>query len=111
MNFAELQDLMRKQAADDKKNKNVSISADSLQEGLQKASIELGAPINKLEYEVIQKGNPGFLGMGKLPWLLMVYTSAEPLVEESDISHDFDFAFDAHGDNADGKVYIRRSPE
>ena len=42
----------------------IEFSAKTVEEALTEASISLGIPSNELEYEVIEKGSTGFLGIG-----------------------------------------------
>jgi uncharacterized protein (DUF342 family) len=90
INMTKLQEYMRKQSEEDKKNRTVRVSAPSIQDALRRASIELGVPIKKLEYEVTQKGSAGAFGVGSKLWMLSVYErSAEVVppsfIEESDL--------------------------
>ena len=47
----QLQEYMRKQSEEDKKNRSITVEAESVQEALKKASIEMGIPVRGLEYE------------------------------------------------------------
>ena len=42
----------------------IEISAKSVDEAITEASIQLGIPSSEIEYEVIEKGSTGFLGIG-----------------------------------------------
>jgi len=42
----------------------IEISAKSVDEALTEASIKLGIPSSEIEYEVVEKGSTGFLGIG-----------------------------------------------
>lgn len=42
----------------------IEVSAKSVDEALTEASIKLGIPSSEIEYEVIEKGSTGFLGIG-----------------------------------------------
>ena len=42
----------------------IEFSAKTVEEALTEASVSLGIPSNELEYEVIEKGSTGFLGIG-----------------------------------------------
>ena len=39
----------------------------NVDEAVTKACVDLGVPTEKLEYEVIEKGSNGFLGIGSKP--------------------------------------------
>ena len=42
----------------------IEVSAKTIDDALTEASIKLGTTSDKLEYEVIDKGSNGFLGIG-----------------------------------------------
>ena len=46
----------------------VEVNADSVDEALADASVQLDTKLNGLEYEVVERGSNGFLGIGKKPW-------------------------------------------
>ncbi|MGD0723991.1 MAG: FapA family protein [Spirochaetia bacterium] len=69
----QIREYMRFQSEEDKKNRAIAVQAESVPEALQKASIELGIPVRALEYEILEKGNAGALGMGRKLWKLNVY--------------------------------------
>ena len=73
INLEQLQEYMRKQSAEDKKNRTITVEAESIPDALKKASIELGIAVRDLEYETLDRGSPGTLGIGRKPWRLNVY--------------------------------------
>ena len=88
INLEQIQEYMRKQSEADKKNRTITVQAETIQEGLKKASIELGIPLPSLEYEILTRGSAGTLGIGRTPWKMNVYersrqvkTSAEAAEE------------------------------
>ncbi len=42
----------------------ITVSAKTLDDAITEASVQLGVTSDKLEYDVIEKGSPGFLGIG-----------------------------------------------
>jgi len=89
INLEQLQDYMRRQSEEDAKNRTLTLEAESVHEALKRASIELSTPVRNLEYEVLQKGSAGTLGVGRKPWKIHVYeksrqvkTAAEAAEEE-----------------------------
>jgi hypothetical protein len=89
VSLEQLQEYMRKQSEEDRKNRTISVEAEGITEALKKASIELGIPVRGLEYEVVVKGSGGTFGLGRKAWKLSVYersrevkTSAETEEEE-----------------------------
>ena len=51
----------------------IEISAKTVDEALTKAAIELGIPSSEIEYEVIEKGSAGFLGIGSKNAVIKVW--------------------------------------
>lgn len=50
----------------------ITISAKTVDEAITKALIELGTTSDKLEYEIVEKGSSGFLGIGSRPATIRV---------------------------------------
>ncbi len=50
----------------------LEVLCDSVRQALAIASKELQSPVGKLDYEVIQKGSSGILGVGKMPYRVLV---------------------------------------
>ena len=42
----------------------IEIAAKSVEEAITEASIKLGIPSSEIEYEIVDKGSTGFLGIG-----------------------------------------------
>ena len=55
----------------------IEVSAKTIDDALTEASIKLGTTSDKLEYEVIDKGSNGFLGIGSRDAVIKV-KKAEP---------------------------------
>lgn len=53
----------------------IEVFAFSIQEALQSAADELGTSIANLQYEILEKGNPGFMGFGKKPSKILIKRS------------------------------------
>ena len=60
---------------------SVEVQADTLDEALADASVQLDCHVNNLEYEVVERGFDGFLGMGKKPWHIRAYQNAETVAK------------------------------
>lgn len=62
---------------EEEKPREVEVISYSIQEALQAASKELGEEIYNLEYEILEKGSSGFLGIfGKKPYRILVRVSS-----------------------------------
>lgn len=57
--------------------KSVEVNADTLDEALADAAVQLNTKVAALEYEVKEKGYEGFLGIAKKPWTIIVYQNPE----------------------------------
>ena len=109
--ITQLREFMKEQIEEDKTIKTAQVEGDSLEDALRQASIELGLPVKRLEYEVIQRGNKGVLGFGKKEWLVTAYEVE--IVEEQQAEEEV--AGDAgveeepekRDENKPGEVYVR----
>ena len=90
----------------------VEVNADTIDEALADAVVQLDTKLANLHYEVVEKGSDGILGLGKKPWKLMIYQdpstvkkatklASEGLFEEGEGSET------AQIQNRDGMFYIR----
>ena len=59
----------------------IEVIADSIQQALRIASKELNIPLENLDYEVIRKDRPGFLGIGKFPCHILAFRFKDILDE------------------------------
>ncbi len=62
----------------------IEIISDSVQQALKIAADKLKASIEHLDYEILQKGNKGFLGFGRFPYRI--------LISKIDQGHDANFS-------------------
>jgi uncharacterized protein (DUF342 family) len=110
--YPEIQEYLKKRLVNDKQQRYVNVSGSSLEDALKQASIELSLPIKRIEYEVLDPGSKGMLGMGKKPCLILAYPAAVEVNEESVAiaESDFDIAFEM-SKSRDGKVFIRRNAD
>ena len=74
-------------------NGSIRVSAKTVNDAITEASIQLGVPSDKLEYEVIEKGSPGFLGIGMKQAVIEARRKPEPEPEpEPDLEPIVDFS-------------------
>ncbi|MBQ6781927.1 MAG: FapA family protein [Treponema sp.] len=97
----------------DQELKSVEVYADTLEEALADAAVQLECKVINLDYEVLERGFNGFLGMAKKPWTIRAYQNAvavaqtvsanahELLSEEEIASQEEDL-------NKDGAYYVHR---
>lgn len=60
----------------------IEIISYSVEEGLETASRKLNASISDLEYDILDKGSDGFLGIGKRPYRLLIKRTLPKVPEE-----------------------------
>ncbi|MBO5136878.1 MAG: FapA family protein [Spirochaetaceae bacterium] len=96
----------------DKSLNCVEVRADSLEEALADAAVQLGTKVSNLEYEVLEKGFSGFLGIANHPWLVRVYENVELSRKSKKARGDDDIFMSDDADsmeaqNKDGEFFIR----
>ncbi len=110
----QIQSYMREQLDEDS-DKGVNVSGETLEDALEQASIELGLPIKRIEYEVLERGSRGMLGVGKKPCLLLAYPArekAEEVGEQEEASVDLSLlAEEEEETDRDGRVFVRMTPD
>lgn len=74
-------------------NGSIRVSAKTVDDAITEALIQLGVTSDKLEYEVIEKGSAGFLGIGMKQAVIEARRKPEEVVEEEP-EIKFDFALD-----------------
>lgn len=111
----QIQAYMRDQMSDDNERKFVNVSGDTLEDALQQASIELGLKVKQIQYEVLERGNKGVMGVGRKPYLILAYPLPEkeqPSAAQDDVQIDMSLlASDEEDSNRDGRVFVRLTPD
>lgn len=94
---------------------DVSVQADTIEEALADAAVQLDTKTMNLEYEVVEKGSAGFLGMGKKPWKLRIYqnpatinTETLHMSEEEKAAAAEAKAAEERNLDRDGQYFVRR---
>lgn len=72
-----LREYMQGRLEEDRRTRSLRTQGGSIEEALRQASMELGIPVKKLEYEILERGNKGLLGIGKSPWVILAYEAAK----------------------------------
>jgi uncharacterized protein len=114
--ISQIREYMKKQLETDKSIRRIPVSAPTIEEALKEASVELGAPVKRLEYEVEDSGSPGAFGLGQRNCRLTVWIAVKEVkVEEfgGDIGGDFSFeeSFESQPKDIDGEALVRLAPE
>lgn len=66
-------------------NGSIRVSAKTVDDAITEAMIQLGVTSDRLEYEVIEKGSSGFLGIGMKQAVIEARRKPEPVAEEPEI--------------------------
>ena len=111
----QIQSYMREQASEDSERRSVEVSGESLEDALAQASIELDLPVKKIEYELIDYGSRGLLGVGRKPTVIRAYPAPErskAAGESAEGGVDLSSLVtpDAERDS-DGEVFVRLTPD
>ena len=90
----------------------VEVNADTVDEALADAVVQLDTKLSNLHYEVVEKGSDGILGLGKKTWKIMVYQDPSTVKKSSRLASEGLFDMDEEGESAqivnrDGLYYLR----
>ncbi len=104
---------MEKQLAFDKDIHTVEVRADTLDECLDDAAVQLDSKKNNLEYEVIERGSQGVIGLMKKPWRIRVYENPTVIRQKKEkeaafLAGDLAGASNAENERVDGMFYVHR---
>lgn len=102
------------QAREENNYEELEVLADSVQQALDIASEELQLPLDRLDYNILQKGTGGMFGFGRLPYKVSVRQMEDDTrwddLEDLNVSVGGGGAGAADGDieiNRDAKVIVR----
>ena len=73
VDFAHLQEILSKLLEQDQAVQSIEVSGPTLEAALADAAALLDTSIRHLEYEIMERGSPGMLGMGKKDWIIQAY--------------------------------------
>ncbi len=109
----EIREYLAAQIENDKNIKSVRAEGVTIEEALKQASIELGLPIRKLEYEIVEKGSKGILGVGKKNWVIIAYEAQEKVREEENAEEEAEEIEEIREIVKDkpGEVFVRLTSE
>ena len=90
----------------------VEVNADTIDEALADAVVQLDTKLSNLHYEVVEKGSDGILGLGKKPWKIMVYQDPSTIKKSTRLASEGLFDADDEAEaakitNRDGLFYVR----
>lgn len=104
---------MKKLLKEDESLNYVDVLADSLEEALSDAAVQLDTRVALLEYEVLERGSKGFLGFVKKNWKIRAYEIASSVVKKKksktdDIFDDEELEQEVVIQDKDGVFYVHR---
>ena len=112
VDFLQLQEIVRRQLAQDRSVKTVTVSAPTLEDAVSQAAILLNITVRRLEYEISVKGSPGIFGSGKRYWTINAY---ESLAYKLTIDNDFEIESSVVSgpiiQDLDGDAFVHFSPD
>jgi uncharacterized protein (DUF342 family) len=73
VDFVRLQDIVKEHLEQDRAIQAIEASGPTLEAAVSEAALLLDIPVRRLEYEITEKGSPGFLGTGKKDWRIRAY--------------------------------------
>ncbi len=112
-----VRELMRRYLDEDGEKRSVDAEGPSLEDALHSASVQLDCSVARLEYELIEKGNPGVMGVGRKPWKIRAYEGSAKKKLETTVEGAFDIGIDMPTDvhavqaDKDGGVHVRLAPD
>jgi uncharacterized protein (DUF342 family) len=110
----EVRQLMRRYLEQDGGRQTLELEADSVEEALRDAAIQLSVPLKRLEYHVVEEGNPGLFGVGKKPWRVRVSEiAAKEVLKAGAEEGGAEEAQEAEPEikDRDGEALVRLAPE
>jgi uncharacterized protein (DUF342 family) len=108
VDFVRLQSIVKEQLEQDRTIKTIEVTGATLELTVSEAATLLDVPVRRLEYEIAEKGSPGFLGSGKKDWKIRAYERTAVL-KAQDQDDAFGEGFDAGApiiENRDGEAYV-----
>ena len=91
----------------------VDVNADTIDEALADAAVQLDTKVSNLQYEIIERGSDGFMGLGKKHWKLKIYQDPNTVKKVTKLASDGLFDNEDAEDavinqNRDGMFFVRR---
>ncbi len=77
-------DIGRENIMEGRRTEEITVSAKTLDDAITEALVQLGVTSDRLEYDVIEKGSPGFLGIGMKQAVIRARRKEDPQEETVD---------------------------
>jgi uncharacterized protein (DUF342 family) len=112
-----VRELMRRYLDEDGDKRSILAEGGTVEEALQSAAVQLDCPVARLEYEVLERGTQGFIGLGSKRWKISAYEGAAKKKVESAIDDSLGMHRDVPVElqpmqkDQDGQVFVRFAPD
>ena len=109
VDFVQLQQIIKEQLDQDRSISAVETRGPTLEEAVAQAATLLNLSIRRIEYEITERGFPGFMGAGKKDWKIRAYQrlNVQEEAAEDDVFDggvDFDVPVE---EDTDGAVFVQ----
>jgi len=113
VDFVRLQQIVKDRLEQDRNIRTVTVTGATLEDAVAEAAVLLDIPVRGLEYEVTERGSPGFLGSRKKDWVIEAYQRIIVKKEKPGASSDEEeeSAETRISDDINGDVYLHLSPD
>ncbi len=111
--YDKIQSFMRAMRDEDRERRSINVTGANLQDAIEKACIELQVSMNELEYEVLEKGSNGVLGVGRKPCMILAYATQKNIASvgfDSEFGLDLGFEEETSNDH-DGEALVKLTPD
>jgi uncharacterized protein (DUF342 family) len=108
VDFIRLQQVMKERLEQDRAITTITATGSTLEDAVAQAAALLDLPVRRLEYEITEKGSPGFLGSGKKDWIIHAYErifARKAIAGESEEDEETE-AFAPVIEDRDGDVFV-----
>jgi uncharacterized protein (DUF342 family) len=113
VDFVRLQELVKDRLQQDRNIRMVTASGATLEDAVAAATLLLGIPLRRIDYEVTERGSPGFFGQRKKNWAVKAYERVVIKKEELEgFGENEEESAEARvNENANGDVFVRLSSD
>jgi uncharacterized protein (DUF342 family) len=115
VDFVQLQQRIKERLGQDRSVHLIEAEGLTIEAAVSEAAVLLDVPVKHLEYEVIERGSPGLLGMGRKGWKIRAYERAagERREEDEDEAEfgEFDEAVKPAASDKNGEVFVLLSSD
>ena len=95
----QIRDYINNQITLDKQKTSIHVTGKNIEDALLQGAIELGLPVRRLEYEILDKGKRGVFGVGHKNCTLIIYEAEKHISMEGSDLDDLDHLADMEDDN------------